>query len=97
MPAVIRWPPGCHHGGSIRLGPECFAWHDPYTRLLSFEIERVNVAVIGGLTKPPLTRQEYRWVGAALRAEGLIPKMERAKRNRQPYRVKMANPVRRPI
>lgn len=68
MPAVIR---RLHfQGGSIRLGPDCFRWHDPYTRSLSFEVERVNVAVIGGLNWK-LSFQEYRWIEAAMIAEGL--------------------------
>lgn len=57
--------------GSIRLGPKCFVWGDPYTRSLSFEVERVNVAVIGGLTRPKLSRREYRWIEAAMIDAGL--------------------------
>lgn len=52
------------------MGPDCFRWHDPYTRSLSFEVERVNVAVIGGLNWK-LSFQEYRWIEAAMIAEGL--------------------------
>ncbi len=69
MPAVIRRLR--FHDGSIRLGPECFAWGDPYTRALSFEIERVNVAVIGGLAEPRLTKEEYRWLETAMIDAGL--------------------------
>jgi hypothetical protein len=74
MPAVIRRPH--FHGGSIRLGPRCFRWHDPYTRSLSFEVERVNVAVIGGLNWK-LSFQEYRWIEAAMMVEGLRMAMDR--------------------
>lgn len=92
MPAVIRFPPGCRHGGSIRVGPECFKWRNPYTRSLSFEIVHVNGAVIGGLTKPPLTLEEYRWIEDAMIEEGLRPFMWRCKSGREPYLVKMAMP-----
>lgn len=90
MPAVIRRLR--FHDGSIRLGPECRAWGDPYTRSLSFEVRRVNVAVIGGLTMPRLTALEYRWIEDALIAEGLRAAMERCKPGRQPYLVPMAMP-----
>jgi 3-methyladenine DNA glycosylase/8-oxoguanine DNA glycosylase len=83
MPAVIRRT--CFHGGSIRMGPECFSWLDDYTRALTFEVERVNVAVIGGLTDQPhsLTRQEYRWIEAAMIAEGLRFAMDRVMRDKE--------------
>lgn len=68
MAAVIRRQH--FHEGSLRLGPHCFRWHDPYTRSLSFEVERVNVAVIGGLNWK-LSFQEYRWIEAAMVAAGL--------------------------
>jgi len=69
--------------GSIRLGPDCFSWRDPYTRSLSFEVVKVNVAVIGGLTKSPhsLTREEYRWIERAMIEEGLYMAMERVAEN----------------
>lgn len=75
MPAVIRRV--CIHGGSIRVGPACFRWGDPYTRSLSFEIEGVNLAVIGGLTEP-LSREEYRWLEAAFIEAGLRTAVDRA-------------------
>lgn len=68
MAAVIRRP--VFGAGSIRLGPECFKWYDPFTRSLSFEVERVNVAVIGGLNWT-LEPWEYRWIEAAMIDEGL--------------------------
>lgn len=68
MPAVIRRLRFAD--GSIRLGPECFEWGDPYTRCLAFEVERVNVAIIGGLTWTP-SDEEYGWVEAAMIKEGL--------------------------
>jgi hypothetical protein len=69
--------------GSIRLGPECFTWLDDYTRALTFEVVRVNVAVIGGLTNfpHPLTRQEYRWIEAAMIRDGLRMAMDRVMRD----------------
>jgi len=88
MPAVIRRLR--FHDGSIRLGPECFKWGDPYTRHLSFEVERVNVAVIGGLTWKP-SDEEYGWVEAAMIQEGLRMAMRRYKRGRS-YLVMMAMP-----
>lgn len=63
------------------MGPECFSWLDDYTRALCFEVERVNVAVIGGLTHPPLTRQEYRWIEAACIKDGLRMAMYRVMRH----------------
>lgn len=63
--------------GSIRLGPKFFKWGDPYTRALSFEVERVNVAVIGGLTDTPLNRDECLWLEAAFIEEGLRGAMDR--------------------
>lgn len=74
MAAVIRRPH--FYGGSIRLGPECFKWHDPYTRALSFEVIRVNVAVVGGLNWK-ISSEEYRWIESAFIAEGLRCAMER--------------------
>lgn len=79
MAAVIRRP--TFRAGSIRLGPRCFRWGDNYTRSLSFEVERVNLAVIGGLTEPPLTRREYRWLVEALLTEGLRAAMDRTIRD----------------
>lgn len=79
------------HDGSIRLGPECFVWGDPYTRHLSFEVVRVNVAVIGGLTWI-LSREEYRWIEDAMILEGLRGGMERHKPGREPYLIMMAMP-----
>lgn len=88
MPAVIR---RLRFGdGSIRLGPHCFIWHDPYTRSLSFEIERVNVAVIGGLTWSP-SDEEYRWVEAAFINEGLRMAQYRVVRGRDGSPVLDAN------
>lgn len=90
MAAVIRRLR--FHDGSIRLGPDCFGWHDPYTRALSFEIERVNVAVIGGLTKPPVTLQEYRWIESAMIAEGLRAAMDRVQPDGSIRRVMLPMP-----
>lgn len=74
MPCVIR---RLRFGdGSMRLGPKCFKWGDHFTRSLVFEIIRVNVAVIGGLKGKP-SRQEYRWIEAALIDAGLRGAMDR--------------------
>lgn len=89
MAAVVRRI--CLHGGSIRLGPQCFVWGDPYTRSLSFELVSVNVALIGGLTWK-LSRQEYRWIADAMFKEGLRGAMIRRKAGRQPYLVIMGKP-----
>lgn len=91
MPAIIRWPPGCRHGGSIRMGPACFKWGDPYTRCLTLEVFGVNVGVIGGLNWR-LSREEYRWLEDAFLREGLKPAMERHKPGRESYIVMMAMP-----
>lgn len=96
------------HDGSIRLGPDHFQWSDPYERGLTFEVERVNVAVIGCLTstdplKPgvdiPLTAEEYGWIEDAMIAEGLRMAMRRYKAGRKPYTVMLAMPhrPRRPL
>lgn len=74
MPAVIRRLRFAD--GTIRLWPDCFKWGDPYTRSLSFEIERVNVAVIGGLTRPMLSVEETGWIGTALIDAGLRAAMD---------------------
>ncbi len=91
MAAVIRRI--CFRAGSIRLGPQCFTWLDDYTRALTFEVERVNVAVIGGLTNRPhrLTRQEYRWIEAAMIAGGLRMAMDRKVRDKKGKPVLDAN------
>lgn len=77
MAAVIKRT--CEHGGTIRLGPECFVWGDPYTRFLGYELED-GLAVIVGLTMPPLSRDEYRWLEAAFIHEGLRCAMDRVVR-----------------
>jgi hypothetical protein len=77
--------------GSIRLGPQCFRWHDPYTRSLSFEVERVNVAVIGGLTWT-VAPEEYRWVEEAMIAEGLRMAQDRVQPDGSIRRVMLPMP-----
>lgn len=89
MSAVIRRLR--FYDGSIRLGPKCFRWHDPYTRALSFEVERVNVAVIGGLTWEP-SRQEYRWLEVAMIKEGLRMAMDRVQSDGSIRRVMLPMP-----
>lgn len=89
MPAVIRRVR--FSDGSIRLGPECFKWGDPYEHHLSFEVERVNVAVIGGLNWSP-SQEEYEWVEDAMIKEGLRMAMRRHKPGRKDYFVLMAMP-----
>lgn len=90
MSAVIRFPDGCNHGGSIRVGPRCHAWFDPYEHLLAFEIEG-DLAIVGGLTWP-ISRADYRDVVNALAHHGLRAAMDRAKPGRKPYRVILAVP-----
>lgn len=74
MAAVIRRIR--FHDGSIRLGPECCVWGDDYTHSLSFELIRVNVALVGGLNWI-LSREEYRWLEDAFIKEGLRAAMDR--------------------
>ncbi len=83
-------------GGSIRLGRACFQWGDDYTRSLSFEVVRVNIAVLGGLNWR-LSRDEYRWLEEALIREGLRAAMERVLRDKfkRPLRDKNGKPITR--
>ena len=89
MAAVIRRRHFAY--GSIRLGPNCFQWGDPYTRSLSFEVERVNVAVIGGLTRPMLSDEETGWIEAALINAGLRAAMDRVVRDSNGKPLRDAN------
>lgn len=85
MPAIIRLP---KKGGSIRLGPDCHKWGDPYEHALSFEIEDGGIAVIGGLDWS-ISRIERNWVIEALVKAGFKPVMERIK-NGTAYRVELS-------
>jgi hypothetical protein len=91
----------CPHGGSFRLGPDCFAWGDDYTRALPFEIDpdQVDLAVIGGLTDPPLSRDEYRWLEAVLIENGLRAAMDRVVRgpDGKPLRDADGSPIMRRV
>lgn len=93
MPCILRFPKGCHHGGSIRIGPACTRWLAPYEHLLSFEIEDDRFAVIGGLTWT-ISRQDRNDIVTAFAERGYEPVMDRVK-NGKTIRTKLALPTRR--
>lgn len=87
VPCCVRIPKS---GGSIRIGPKCRKWLDPYEHLLTFEIEPNRVAVIGGLTWR-ISRADRDAVVAALVKLKYRPVMDRIK-NGRPHRVDLVVP-----
>lgn len=95
MPAIVRFPPGCRHGGSIRIGPKAVRWLDDYEWSVSFEVEDGTIAVLGGMAKP-ITKEEHEDIFWALDAVGLRPAYRRVKRGKEGSRILAPKPRRIP-